>query len=103
VAIIGSEFRLYASQANGGEALEQFVYELYDENRWFTLQETPELQALERLWGEKHPGGDFHEYSHRDIKTYFCRCTLIAKETSSQDLVNAVVAYIQYLRNNLIV
>lgn len=98
VQVEGNHFRLYAAQQRGGAELEQFATTLRAENRWFTFQETPELQALERLWGEDAQTKDFCGYSQNGIKNFVYCYKPFADAVSASELVSAVVAYMQYVR-----
>lgn len=100
VQVEGNQFRLYAAQQRGGAELEQFATALRAENRWFTFRETPELQALERLWGRKNHEDaqtkDFCGYSQNGIKNFAYCYKLFADAVNADDIINAVVLYIQF-------
>lgn len=99
VDICDNQFCLCAGIGRDDAKLKQFAHTLRKENRWFTFQETPEIQALGHLWGEDSQTQDF---CYTPSETFVYCYKSFAETVSANEIINAIVLFIQYAQKSFV-
>lgn len=101
VQIKGNEFRLYAAISADQTDLKDFATVLHGKNFWLTFRDTPEPQKVSQLWDKNLVLQDFELHQVFGSNSARILVSDVYDSTSAEDIINAMVSYIQHSRKNV--